>query len=277
MTPSKTPLSVDQFQEQLLQVMEQKKHWSQHHFGHGLVPRDKLHVHLEQEYAVFVRDFPILVGRAYVQCPIAAVRRDLAANLFEEETGLLAAKRPHPELFLEIPRGFGFDLGRFDDVELLRGSRLYRDILDRCTQGAGWEIAAAATTLFIEGTSYERGELDPAFPKRPLKPLEQHPLHVHYALPIAALALPAVHQHVEGDHRTAAWKAILEHVSADARARVVQAMKRCLEGWRWYKEDVATACGLVRPPLTKTEKTAAETAAEAAKNPSKSGPLHMKR
>ena len=240
-------MNVDEFREALLQVMEQKKHWSQHHFAHGLVPRERFHIHLEQEYALFVRDFPILVGRAYVQCPVVEVRKDLAANLFEEETGLLAAKRPHPELFLEIPRGFGFDLKRFDDVELLRGSRLYRDILDRCTQGAGWEVAAAVTTIFIEGTAYERGELDPGFPKRPIPPLEKHPLHVHYGLPLWALALPAVHRDVEGSHRTAAWRAILEHVQPAARPRVVHAMKRCLEGWRWYKEDVAVACGLIRP------------------------------
>ncbi len=268
------PMNVDEFKEALLQVMEQKKHWSQHHFANGLVPRERFHIHLEQEYALFVRDFPILVGRAYVQCPVVSVRRDLAANLFEEETGLIAAGRPHPELFLEIPRGFGFDLARFEHVELLRGSRMYRDILDRCTQGAGWEIAAAVTTLFIEGTSWERGELDEKFPKRPLKPLDQHPLHVHYALPIAALALPAVHQHVEGDHRTAAWRAILEHVEAPVRPRVVAAMQRCLEGWRWYKEDVAAACGLARPATTTTTTTAAPASTS---GPAKSGPLHMKR
>jgi pyrroloquinoline-quinone synthase len=240
-------MNVDEFREALLQVMEQKKHWSGHHFANGLVPRDRLHIHLEQEYAVFVRDFPILVGWAYVQCPIVDVRKDLAANLFEEETGMLAAQRPHPELFLEIPRGFGFDMARFDDVELLRGSRLYRDILDRCTQGLGWEVAAAVTTIFIEGTAYERGELDPNFPRRPVPPLEQHPLHVHYGLPLWALALPAVHRDVEGGHRTAAWRAILTHVQPAAMPKVVSAMQRCLEGWRWYKEDVAVACGLSKP------------------------------
>jgi pyrroloquinoline-quinone synthase len=247
-------MNVDDFKEALLAIMEQKTHWSQHHFANGLVPRELFHVHLEQEYAVFIRDFPVLVGRAYVQCPIADVRKDLAANLFEEETGLLAAKRPHPELFLEIPRGFGFDLKRFENVALLRGSRLYRDILDRCTQNAGWEVAAAATTIFIEGTAWERGELDARHPRRPIPPLEKHPLHVHYNLPLWALALPAVHRDVEGGHRQAAWRMILDHIAAPARPRVVAAMQRCLEGWRWYKEDVATACQLERPTKKAAEK-----------------------
>src|SRR5262245_39711993 len=75
------------FREALLGIMEQKTHWSSDAFANGRVPRENMHVHFEQEYAVFVRDFPVLVGRAYVQCPIARVRRDLAENLYEEETG----------------------------------------------------------------------------------------------------------------------------------------------------------------------------------------------
>src|SRR5262245_21859304 len=97
----------EEFQEALLRIMERKVHWSNEAFATGGVAREKFHVHFEQEYATFVRDFPVLVGRAYVQCPIASVRRSLAENLFEEETGALAAGAPHPVLFLEIPRGFG--------------------------------------------------------------------------------------------------------------------------------------------------------------------------
>ncbi|MGV3623627.1 MAG: iron-containing redox enzyme family protein, partial [Archangium sp.] len=95
----------DGFRESLLAVMERKQHWAWPHFTSGRVDTSKLHVHLEQEYAVFVRDFPVLVGRAYVQCPIPEVRRELAENLYEEETGGLHAGRPHPELFLEYPKG----------------------------------------------------------------------------------------------------------------------------------------------------------------------------
>src|SRR5688572_15520492 len=113
--------------------MEKKQHWAWPAFTQGLVPRDNLHVHLEQEYAVFVRDFPELVARAYVQCPIAAVRRELIENVYEEETGGLHAKKPHPELFLEYPRGLGMDLARFEDVTLLAGARRYRDFLDAAT------------------------------------------------------------------------------------------------------------------------------------------------
>jgi hypothetical protein len=236
----------DDFREALLAIMEKKTHWSNDAFATGGVPRDKMHIHFEQEYALFVRDFPILVGRAYVQCPIASVRRDLAENLYEEETGAIAAGKPHPVLFLEIPRGFGCDMKRFDNVALLPGSRKYRDVLDRYTQGRGWESAAAVTTLFIEGTSWERGELDPKSPKRPMPPLEQHPLHVHYGLELKYLELPRIHRGVEGGHREAAWRTILEHVDKDTRPRVVDAMKASLDGWLAYKDNVAEAVGLKR-------------------------------
>ena len=91
----------DTFREQLLAVMERKNHWAWPSFTDGRVAKDRLHFHFEQEYAAYVRDFPIMVGWAYVRCPIAAVRRRLAENLYEEETGGLAAGSPHPELFLE--------------------------------------------------------------------------------------------------------------------------------------------------------------------------------
>src|SRR5687768_6345897 len=169
--------------------MERKLDPSWSGFTAGRVPRHLLHVHLEQEYATYVRDFPVLVGRAYVQCPIAEVRRELAENLYEEETGGLIAGRPHPDLFLEYPRGLGMDLSRFERVELLPAARRYREVLDQTTERAGWEMAAAVSTLFIEGTPYERGEIDESAPRRPAPPLEQHPLVVHYGLSIEHLAL----------------------------------------------------------------------------------------
>ena len=237
----------DQFVEGLLHVMEQKSHWAWPHFTSGKVLRERLHVHFEQEYATYVRDFPIMVGRAYVQCPIAEVRRELAENLYEEETGGLIAGRPHPELFLEYARGLGMDLQRFERVELLPGARRYRDVLDETTERAGWEVAAAVSTLFIEGTQYERGELDENAPRRPAPPLEQHPLVVHYGLSIEHLALTKAHRQVEGSHRAAAWRIIIRHVSAAGRGPVLLAMQAALSAWSGYRDEVAAACGLIRP------------------------------
>jgi pyrroloquinoline-quinone synthase len=235
------------FAEALLGVMEGKEHWAWPEFTEGRVGRELLHIHLEQEYATYVRDFPVLVGRAYVMCPIAEVRRELIENVFEEETGRLGAGKPHPELFLEYPRGLGMDLTRFDAVELLPAARSYRAYLDRCTLAEGWDVAAAVTTLFLEGTKFERGELDESAPRRPVTPLTDHPLVKHYGLPLQALALTRAHRTVEGGHRRAAWRNLLDHVVIPGRQEaVVAAMQGALEHWLSYRDDVASACGIVR-------------------------------
>jgi pyrroloquinoline quinone (PQQ) biosynthesis protein C len=236
----------DQFREALLAVMERKIHWAWNAFTTGRVAADRLHIHFEQEYATYVRDFPVLLAWSYVHCPVAAVRRELAENLYEEETGGLVAGRPHPELFLEYPRGLGMDLRRFDAVELLPGARRYRDLLDDCAQRRGWEVAAAVTTIFLEGTAHERGEVDASAPRRPEPPLAAHPLVVHYGLPLDALALTKAHRKVEGSHRAAAWRILLDHVGAAARPAVVAAMEEVLAAWLAYRDGVAAACGVER-------------------------------
>ena len=242
-------MDADSFCEALLVEMERKEHWAWPGFSTGLVPKQLLHIHLEQEYAVYVRDFPVLVARAYVQCPSPEVRRELIENVYEEETGKLAAGRPHPELFLEYPKGLGMDLARFESVTLLPKAKRFRDHLDACTMQQGWCIAAVVTTLFLEGTRYERGELTASAPKRPTPPLAEHPLVKHYGLPLEHLALTKAHRSVEGEHRKAAWSVLLHHVPQGERPRVVQALRATVDAWKDYRDDVAHACGLTRGAL----------------------------
>jgi hypothetical protein len=230
------------FREQMLSVMDRKNHWAWPFFTSGKVAKGRLHFHFEQEYATYVRDFPILVGRAYVRCPIAAIRRSLAENLYEEETGGLVAGSPHPSLFLEYPRGLGMDLKRFDRVQLLPAAERYRSFLDEATQSYGWDIAAAVVTIFVEGNSDERAALTRATRTPP--PLEEHPLVKYYGLPVDKLALTKAHRQVEGDHRLAAWSAILENVAPRRRGAVVRTMMDALDLWLKYRDEVATACGL---------------------------------
>lgn len=236
--------------EGLLAVMERKVHWAWPLFTGGRVPKERLHVHLEQEYAVYVRDFPVLVARAYVQCPIAEVRRELIENVYEEETGGLVAGRPHPTLFLEYPRGLGMDLARFDAVELLPGAARYRAYLDEATRSQGWPIAAAVTTLFLEGTPHDRSVLDESAPPRPEPPLAEHPLVKHYGLSLEHLALTKAHRRVEGEHRAGAWRIMLDHVPPAAREDVVRAMEGALAAWLEYRDEIADASGLRRDMLS---------------------------
>ena len=235
----------ESFREQLLGVMEQKRHWAWPLFTSGQVMRELLHFHFEQEYETYVRDFPVLVGRVYVRCPIAEIRRSLAENLYEEETGGLVAGSPHPVLFLQYPRGLGMDLGRFEHIQLLPAAKRYRDFLDDSTQRFGWDIGAAVVTIFVEGSSDERAALnDNSSTKAP--PLEQHPLVKHYGLSVDQLALTKAHRQVEGGHRAAAWKAILDHVVPMRRGAVVRALKDALDLWLDYRDAVAGVCGLTK-------------------------------
>lgn len=236
----------EDFKEALLGIMERKTHWAWPSFTNGTVRKELLHIHLEQEYATYVRDFPILVARAYITCPIPLVRRELIENVYEEETGGIHAGKPHPELFLEYPLGLGMDLARFSQVTLLPAARAYREFLDEATHSRGWEVGAAVTTLFVEGTAHERGELDPTLPRRPAPPLEDHPLVRHYGLPLERLKLTKAHRAVEGEHRAAAWRVMLDHVPAEARPDVVEEMERALMLWLGYRDGVAEACGLHR-------------------------------
>jgi pyrroloquinoline-quinone synthase len=228
--------------------MEQKQHWGGAGFASGLVPKRLLHIHLEQEYAVYVRDFPVLVARAYVQCPYAEVRRELIENVYEEETGQLSAGRPHPELFLDYPRGLGMDLTRFEHISLLPAARRYREFLDASTTHQGWSVAAAVTTLFLEGTPYERGELDEGAPRRPSPPLEEHPLVRHYGLALEQLSLTKAHRAVEGNHRKAAWRVLLDYVPTGDYGPVLAAMDEALRLWLGYRDEIAEACSLMRGP-----------------------------
>ena len=235
----------DTFREQLLAVMERKIHWAWPMFTSGGVAKELLHYHFEQEYGTYVRDFPVMVGRAYIRCPIAAIRRGLAENLYEEETGGLVAGSPHPTLFLEYPRGLGMDLKRFEHIELLPAAERYRKFLDEATQCFGWDIAAAIVTIFVEGTADERAAIAGG-EHQPLPPLEEHPLVRYYGLPVESLALTQAHRQVEGSHRKAAWNAILEHVAPMRRGAVVRTMKEALDYWLAYRDEVAQLCGLER-------------------------------
>ena len=72
----------------------------------------------------------------------------------------------------------------------------------------------------------------------------QHPLVKHYGMPIQHLALTKAHQQVEGNHRAAAWSAILDGVKPTGRGTVVRAMQEALTSWLCYRDAVAEICGV---------------------------------
>src|SRR5687767_8639275 len=99
--------------------MDQKNHWAYPALTRPGLSRAQLLVHFQHEYAVYVRDFPVLLARALGQVPdVPEVRRSLAENLYEEQTGGLSKSAPHPELFLRMMEGLGYTRSQFEERAL---------------------------------------------------------------------------------------------------------------------------------------------------------------
>lgn len=241
--------------QRLLGVMDRKDHWAYPALTRPGLSRDQLLVHFRHEYAVYVRDFPVLLARALGQVPpLADVRRALAENLYEEQTGGLSKSGPHPELFLRMMEGLGYSRRDFEisDASLHPAARDYRDFLVNTSAAPPWETAVALLTVFVEGSRNERAELAGTFVRAGgEEAIRRHPLVLHYGCPPEAMQLARAHGDVEGSHRGDAWQMVLGHVrdegpSADA---VVAACERALCLWHRYRDGVAERMGLVRERL----------------------------
>jgi pyrroloquinoline-quinone synthase len=238
--------------EHLLAVMDRKAHWAYPALTRPGLTAAQLAVHFRHEYLVYVRDFPALLGRALgATPPIDDVRKALAENLYEEQTGGLSGTAAHPTLFLRMMRGLGFRDEDFadDDAWLHPAARRYRDFL-RERAGAGpWQAAVALLTIFVEGSVNERAELAGTFVRRQGEAaVREHPLVRHYGCPPEAMELTRAHAQVEGAHRGAAWTMVLGHVGhePDVAGAVVSTCEQAVEMWLAYRDGVAERMGLRR-------------------------------
>lgn len=241
--------SVRQFREQLLSIMDQKHHWAWPYFSSDLLNKEQLKVHFQQEYAVYVRDFPVFLARIHGLNPPPDVRRMLAANIYEEDTGGLSLGRSHPELFLSMMTGLGYKRKDFEHIDLLPASRTYRRWLDRVSLNSDWMIGAAALTIFVEGSVNDRLEiLKPSKPKNPNEIediVKKHPLVRYHGLSPDYLDLIRAHQMVEAGHRHDAYNMVLSHaVHPRQQQQILACLNKSLHLWRRYRDAVARACGL---------------------------------
>ncbi len=243
--------------ERLLVIMDQKHHWAWPSFTRPGLSRAQLLVHFRHEYATYVRDFPVLLGRTLGQVPdLSDVRRSLAENIYEEQTGGLSKSAAHPELFLRMMEGLGFSRASFEEQalesDLHPAARSYRDWLREKSAGAPWQAATALLTIFVEGSVNERAELAGTYVRaKGEAAVMRHPLVVHYGCPPAAMHLVRAHGDVEGGHRADAWRMVLDHAKGDALTKLV--IETCMDGlarWQRYRDGVAELMGLVRDQAT---------------------------
>lgn len=235
--------------ERLLVIMDQKHHWAYPSLTRPGLSRAQLLVHFRHEYAVYVHDFPVLLARCLGQVPdLIDVRRALAENLYEEQTGGLSKTAPHPELFLRMMEGLGFSRSDFHDRELHPDAESYKDWLMSMAAKGPWQAAAALLTIFVEGSVNERGELSGTYERpRGEAAVARHALVVHYGCPPSAMQLVRAHGDVEGGHRADAWRILLEHVTdPDTSKIVVDTCMDALARWHRYRDGVAEWMGLER-------------------------------
>ena len=243
------------WKETLLRVMDRKDHWAWPVFGGPNVTLGQLKKHFRQEFAVYVRDFPVFLGRIHSRCPVPEVRRDLAENLYEEETGGLSGTGPHAELFLYMMEGLGYRRAEFVEIPLLPESRAYRAWLDEATLEHPWIVGAAVTTIFVEGSVHDRRDISrpagrPGFREEALVDLaRENSLVRHHGLDPRYLELKRAHARVEDSHRRSAWSIVLKHArSAADRKRVLEALEKSLDLWNRYRDGVARAARIRMSP-----------------------------
>lgn len=240
-----------QFREQLLDIMDRKHHWAWPYFSSDRLSKEQLKTHFQQEYAVYVRDFPVFLARIHGQNPPPDVRSMLAANIYEEDTGGLSLGRSHPELFLSMMTGLGYKRKDFERIKLLPASRTYREWLDHVSWNHNWILGAAALTIFVEGSINDRQEiLKPSKPKNQAEieeVVKRHPLVRHHGLSPDRLDLVRAHQMVEAGHRHDAYDMVLTHaVSPKQQQQILACLNESLQLWLRYRDAVARACGLKR-------------------------------
>ncbi|MDT7043220.1 iron-containing redox enzyme family protein [Candidatus Nitronereus thalassa] len=242
-------LTPTQFRNQLLAVMDKKHHWAWPQFAGSAISKAQLKIHFQQEYGVYVRDFPVLLARIHGTNPPMDVRRKLAENIFEEDTGKLSLGKSHPELFLTMMAGLGFQNGAFGNLTLLPASRRYRTWLDQATLNRIWLVGTAVMTIFVEGSINDRQELlhpSKARSKREIEShIKRHPLVRFHGLSPAYMDLSRAHQLVENGHRHDAYDMVVNHTTTrQDQETILTALRKSLRLWLVYRDGIARACRL---------------------------------
>ena len=243
--------SRSQFRNGVLDLMAKKDHWAWPQFVGPSISKTQLKIHYQQEYAVYVRDFPVFLARIHGKNPPLAVRKMLAENIYEEDTGQLSLGVSHPDLFLTMMQGLGFRQKDFDHIALLPATRRYWAWLDRMSNHPDWVVGAAVMTIFVEGSVHDRVELSrPSLPKTPKQiseKIKNHPLVTFHGVSPKAMDLIRAHQLVEGGHRHDAYAMVVNQAKTQAQQDMILAtLQRTLTLWLRYRDGVARACRLTQ-------------------------------
>lgn len=242
-------LSDDQFRERLFDIVGRKQHWSTPYFNGSTVSKEQLNIHFRQEYAVYIRDFPVLLAQVFGKNPPWQIRRHLATTIYEEETGGLSLHKPHQELFLQMMMGLGYSRAEFRDVGLLAPSLAYREWLDMICQNEDWLAGTAVLTIFVEGSVNDREEVFQQDEQKSQGEIEdviqKHPLIVYHGLKPEHMDLVRAREMIEPCNRRVVYDMIIkEAVGKGQQALILKNLTDGLNLWLQYRDGIARACGL---------------------------------
>ncbi len=241
--------SADQLRERIFEIVGRKRHWSLPYFNGSTVTNAQLNVHFRQEYAVYIRDFSVLLARIIGKNPPWRIRRHLATTIYEEETGGLSLGKPHQELFLQMMSGLGYSRAEFRDVELLSSSYAYREWLDAICDREEWIVGAAVLTIFVEGSANDREEVQMQKAPKPQVEIDEivrkHPLVVYHGLLPEHMDLIRAREMVEPCNRSIVYDLIAqEAVKFGTQTLVLEKLEQGLQVWLQYRNGIARSCGL---------------------------------
>ncbi len=245
-------LSAEQFRDRIFHILRRKQHWSTALFNGSAVTKAQLNIHFRQEYAVYLRDFAVLLARIVGKNPPWQIRRHLATTIYEEEIGGLSLGKPHQELFLQMMMGLGYKRAEFREVELLSRSYAYREWLNEICDREDWIVGAAVLTIFVQGSVNDREEVMTQKEQKSPADIEdlvgKHPLAVYHGLLPEHLDFIRAQALIEPCNRSIAYDLIVKEAGeSDTKALILEKLETGLNVWLQYRNGIARACGLRQP------------------------------
>lgn len=224
--------------ESLLAVLDRKTHPSWERFQRGAVSAAGALVHYQQEFLIYLRDFPQMCAAVLAKGPPADAKRLLAETIYEEQTGGLSASKCHAELFLDAMTAWGHDRSVFESAALMPASSQLRAVIDEAIAHRDWRVGWAVLGLFLEGTHRDRQVLER--PWSEWKPdveqiVRRHPLVRHYGVAAEAMDMVRVHVGFWARRRHEAWSTLVKHLPNNDEPAMVAWLDRTLATWTEYR------------------------------------------
>lgn len=240
-----------EFEERLLEIMGHKWHPSID-FIHWHGTKKQLEAECQQEYWVYIKDFPRYLENIIAMNPEEDVAEALRENMQEEKYGRISRfNLSHESLFLYTMEGLGYAISGFKDVVPTPSAIKYKQWLDNITKNGSWLEALAVMTLFVEGyVRNEREELEKARKFSGISFSEKmrsirntvgsHYLARRFGLNPKYLKFKKAHLEAESNHRKDAWDMVLKYADTkEKQEAVIGAMEKSLKLWKGYRISIA--------------------------------------